>query len=85
MKRVKLFVLAILSCCMVIGLSGCRAEDLKYKTSGADSFVWLHDGREYIIVDTESKKSFEFTIDSGDHYIMLKGEDFSGSLHLEVR
>ena len=27
----------------------------------------------------------EYTISSGDHYIVLKGDDFSGSLKLEVK
>lgn len=54
-------------------------------TSGSASLVWIHSGSEYIITDTESEDTFEITIGSGDNYIVLKGEDFSGSLELEVK
>ena len=54
-------------------------------TSGSASLVWIHSGSEYIITDTENEDTFEITIGSGDNYIVLKGEDFSGSLELEVK
>ena len=53
--------------------------------SGSASIIWDHSGSEYTITDTESEDAFEITIGSGDNYIVLKGEDFSGKLELEVR
>ena len=54
-------------------------------TSGSASLLWIHSGSEYTITDSESEDTFEITIGSGDNYIVLKGEDFSGSLELEVK
>lgn len=54
-------------------------------TSGSASLVWIHSGGEYTIANTESEDTFEITIGSGDNYIVLKGEDFSGSLELEIK
>ena len=54
-------------------------------TSGSASLLWIHSGSEYTITDGESEDTFEITIGSGDNYIVLKGEDFSGSLELEVK
>ena len=54
-------------------------------TSGSASLLWIHSGSEYTITDVEGEDTFEITIGSGDNYIVLKGEDFSGSLELEVK
>lgn len=53
--------------------------------SGSVTLTWLHSGSEYTIADKEGEDSFEITLDSGDNYIKLKGEDFNGSLKLEVK
>lgn len=54
-------------------------------TSGTVSLFWQHSGSEYTIADEESEGSFEITLAAGDDYINLRGEDFSGSLELEVK
>ena len=54
-------------------------------TSGSASLVWIHSGSEYTITDTESEDTIKITIGSGDNYIVLKGEDFSGDLELKVK
>lgn len=39
---------------------------------------------EYAITNDNSEDTKEYTISSGDNYIVLKGDDFSGSLKLTV-
>lgn len=41
-------------------------------------------GQEYPIADTNAANVIEFTIDSGDNYIILEGNQLSGSLSLNV-
>ena len=40
--------------------------------------------RRYTIANDNSEDTKEYTISSGDNYIVLKGEDFSGTLTLTV-
>lgn len=54
-------------------------------TSGSASIVWIHSGSEYTITNSEGEDTFEITIGSGDNYIVLEGEGFTGSLELEVK
>lgn len=54
-------------------------------TSGSASIVWIHSGSEYTITNSEGEDTFEITIGSGDNYIVLEGDDFTGSLELEVK
>ena len=54
-------------------------------TSGSASIVWIHGGSEYTITNSEGEDTFQITIGSGDNYIVLEGEDFTGSLELEVK
>ena len=54
-------------------------------TSGSASIVWIHSGSEYTIANSSGEDTFQITIGSGDNYIVLEGEDFTGSLELEVK
>lgn len=66
------------------GSSLTAAYTLKI-TSGSASIAWIHSGSEYIIINSEGEDTFQITIGSGDNYIVLEGEDFTGSLELEVK
>ncbi len=54
-------------------------------TSGSASLNWIHSGSEYTLSNEESSDTTTVTLGSGDNYIVLKGEDFTGSLELEVK
>ncbi len=54
-------------------------------TSGTAALYWLAAGEEYTIASEDADDVYEFTIGSGDNYIVLKGEDFSGTLTMTVR
>lgn len=53
-------------------------------TSGTANLYWLTAGDEYTIASADAKDIYEFTIGSGDNYIILKGKNFSGNLILKV-
>jgi hypothetical protein len=53
-------------------------------TSGSATLYWLEGGEENIIANADADSSYDFTLCSGDNYIILKGDDFSGSLTLTV-
>lgn len=53
-------------------------------TSGSAILYWLKSGEEHIIADTNADSIYNFTLSSGDNYIVLKGEGFSGNLMLKV-
>lgn len=53
-------------------------------TSGTATLYWLAAGEEYTIASEDANDVYEFTISSGDNYIVLKGEDFNGSLTMTV-
>lgn len=54
-------------------------------TSGSASLNWIHSGSEYTLSNKESSDTTTVTLGSGDNYIVLKGENFTGSLELEVK
>jgi hypothetical protein len=51
---------------------------------GAAELYWVAGGDKYTVANDSSKDTKEYTISSGDNYIILKGENFSGSLELTV-
>lgn len=53
-------------------------------TSGTATLYWLAAGEEYTIASEDANDVYEFIIGSGDNYIVLKGEDFNGSLMMTV-
>lgn len=58
-----------------------------YKLSiieGTAELNWITGNDEYTIVNDSSENTKEYTISPGDNYIVLKGENFSGSLELTV-
>lgn len=53
-------------------------------TSGKATLYWLEGGEEHTIADADADTTYEFTLSSGDNYIVLEGADFSGNLSLKV-
>ncbi len=53
-------------------------------TSGTATLYWLAAGEEYTIASEDANDVYEFTIGSGDNYIVLKGKNFSGTLMMTV-
>ena len=51
---------------------------------GTAELYWIVGSDEYTIANDNSEDTKEYTISSGDNYIVLKGEDFSGTLTLTV-
>lgn len=51
---------------------------------GTAELYWIAGNDEYTIANDSSEDTKEYTISSGDNYIVLKGDDFSGSLELTV-
>lgn len=51
---------------------------------GTAELYWIAGSDEYTIANDNSEDTKEYTISSGDNYIVLKGEDFSGTLTLTV-
>ncbi len=47
---------------------------------GTAELYWIAGNDEYTIANDSSEDTKEYTISSGDNYIVLKGDDFSGSL-----
>lgn len=54
-------------------------------TSGSATLYWLTSGKEYTISDKNADGEYSLTLGSGDNYIVLKGENYSGSLSLSVK
>ena len=52
---------------------------------GSAELNWIAGSDEYSIANINSEDTKEYTISSGDNYIVLKGENFSGSLELTVK
>ena len=52
---------------------------------GTAELYWVAGNDEYTIANDSAEDTKEYTISSGDNYIVLKGNDFSGSLKLEVK
>ena len=53
-------------------------------TSGSASVIWDHSGSRYALASVEGEGTHEVTLGTGDNYFVLKGEDFTGHLELEV-
>lgn len=51
---------------------------------GTAELYWIAGSDEYTIANDNSEDTKEYTISSGDNYIVLKGEDFSGTLTLTI-
>ncbi|MEY8391561.1 hypothetical protein D3Z36_07600 [Lachnospiraceae bacterium] len=51
---------------------------------GTAELNWIAGTDQYTIVNNNSEGAKEYTISPGDNYIVLKGENFSGSLKLTV-
>ena len=54
-------------------------------TSGKATLYWLSSGEEHIISEESADDTYKFTLSSGDNYIVLRGDDFSGNLELTVK
>lgn len=52
---------------------------------GTAELYWIAGNYEYTIANDSAEDTKKYTISPGDHYIVLKGDDFSGSLQLEVK
>lgn len=52
--------------------------------SGRATLYWLDGEEEKPIADTTVQDQYEFTIHAGGNFVVLKGDDFTGSLSLEV-
>ncbi len=52
---------------------------------GTAELNWIAGNDEYSIANISSEDTKEYTISSGDNYIVLKGDHFSGSLELTVK
>ena len=53
--------------------------------SGEASVIWDHSGSQYTLTNSKGESTHEITLGTGDNYIVLKGEDFTGSFDLEVK
>ncbi|MCI9577037.1 MAG: hypothetical protein HFJ84_10455 [Clostridiales bacterium] len=51
---------------------------------GTAELYWIAGSDEYTIANGNTEDAKEYTISSGDNYIVLKGDDFSGSLEITV-
>ncbi len=51
---------------------------------GTAELYWIAGNDKYTIANDSSEDTEEYTISSEDNYIVLKGDDFSGSLNLTV-
>lgn len=52
---------------------------------GSAELNWIAGSNEYSVANGDSEDTKEYTVSSGDNYIVLKGENFSGSLELTVK
>lgn len=52
---------------------------------GTAELNWIIGNDEYTMVSNSSEDTKEYTISSGDNYIVLKGENLTGSLELVVQ
>ncbi len=51
---------------------------------GTAELYWIAGNDEYTITNDNSEDTKEYTISSGDNYIVLKGKDFRGTLTIVV-
>lgn len=52
--------------------------------SGTVKFYWRDKEKEKIIADTSDTGTYSVTLDEGDNYLTLEGNDFCGSLQVVV-
>ena len=52
---------------------------------GTAELNWIAGSDEYSVANISSEDTKEYTISSGDNYLVLKGENFSGSLEVSVK
>lgn len=52
--------------------------------SGTVRLYWLDKGEEKLIADTDKNDTYSVTLDEGDNYLTLEGDDFYGSLQVVV-
>ena len=52
--------------------------------SGTAKLYWLDKGEEKMIADTSKNGTYSVTLDEGDNYLTLEGNDFCGSLQVVV-
>lgn len=52
---------------------------------GSAELNWIAGNDEYSVANSDSEDTKEYTISSGDNYIVLKGENFRGSLELTLK
>lgn len=52
--------------------------------SGTVRLYWLDKGEEIVIADTSKDGTYSVTLDEGDNYLTLEGDDFCGSLQVVV-
>lgn len=55
-----------------------------YWLGSTDGHIILGDKVEHMIAETAAEDVYEFTFNAGDNFIVLKGDDFTGSLSLKV-
>lgn len=53
-------------------------------TEGSAELYWLDAGEIHSIASQTAEDTYEFTISAGDNYIVLKGDNFSGTLKMTV-
>ena len=53
--------------------------------SNLEATYSLTSGEEHIICEESADDTYKFTLGSGDNYIVLRGDDFSGNLELTVK
>ena len=51
---------------------------------GTAELYWIAGSDEYTIANDNSEDTKEYTLSSGGNYIVLKGENFNGTLTLTV-
>lgn len=52
---------------------------------GSFTLYWIDGTETHTIADTDVTGTYEITVDSGDNYIVLDGDGFTGNLELEVK
>lgn len=53
-------------------------------TEGSAELYWLDAGEMHSIASQTTEDTYELTISAGDNYIVLKGDNFSGTLKMTV-
>lgn len=59
-------------------------EQQTFMEGSEDEHVISGDKKKYVIAEVTAADVCEFTVDAGDNFIILKGNDFTGSLSLEI-